>query len=129
MAYDIKKITVIVDGKYITGFSNDSKVGVDKSEDSQMEYIGVEGDVDFSANANESGTITVKLKSTSPSIKYLNTLANGRKIFPISVIDMNTNGVNANGTEAFVKKPILPSRDKEIGEAEFEIFVGDLSIQ
>lgn len=129
MAYDIRKVTVIVDGRYVTGFSDSSKVQVEKTEDTQMEYIGVDGEVDFSINANDAGTITVPLKSTSPSIRYLNSLANARKVFPVSVVDLNNNGVNANGTEAFVRKPIFPNKDKEITEAEFEIFVGDLTIQ
>ncbi len=129
MAYDVRKVSVIVDGKYITGFSDDAKVSVEKAEDTQIEYIGVEGDVDFAKNSNESGTVKIKLKSTSPSVGYLNGLANARKIFAVSIVDTNTNGVNANGTEAVVRKTMLPDRDKEIGEVEFEIFVGDLTIQ
>ncbi len=129
MAYDVKKITVVVDGRFLTGFSADTKVSAEKDEDSQTEYIGVEGDVDFSKNASNAGTVTVSLKSTSPSIAYLNNLANTRKIFPISVVDLNDNGANATGTEAFVRKPILPDKGKEISDVEYEIFVGDLSIE
>lgn len=129
MAYDAKKITVVVDGRYLTGFSSDSKVSAEKAEDSQIEYIGVDGEVDFSENANESGTVTVALKSTSPSVRYLNRLANARKTFPISVIDLNSNGVNATGTNAFVRKAMLPDKSKEISDVEYEIFVGDLTIQ
>ena len=128
MTYDVKKVTVIVDGRYLTGFSSDTKVGAEVNEDTQIEYIGVEGDVEYSKNANRSGTITIPLKSTSPSIKYLNGLANAQKEFNISVVDMNANGVNATGINAIVRRPIFPERGKEIGEAEFEIFVGDLTI-
>lgn len=129
MAYDIKKITVVVDGRYLTGFSKDNKVKAERTEDSQIEYIGVDGEVDFSINGNDAGTVKVTLKSTSPSVGYLNKLANARKIFPISVIDLNENGVNATGTNGFVRKPILPDKSKEISDVEYEIFVGDLTIQ
>lgn len=129
MAYDVKKITVVIDGRYLTGFSSDNKVSAEKAEDSQIEYIGVDGEVDFSNNANNAGTVTVTLKSTSPSISYLNRLANARKKFPVSVIDLNDNGVNATGTEAFVRKPVLPDKAKEISDVEYELFVGDLTIQ
>lgn len=129
MAYDIRKVTVVVDGTYLTGFSSDSKVSAERTEDSLIEYIGVDGDVDFSVNANDAGEVTVTLKSTSPSVAYLNNLANKRKIFPISIIDLNKNGVNANGTEAFVRKPVLPDNSKEISDVEFTIFVGDLTIE
>ena len=129
MAYDVKKVTVIVDGRYLTGFSSDTKVQAERMEDTQMEYIGVDGEVDTSINANNAGTVTVSLKSTSPSVGYLNGLANARKLFPVTVVDLNTNGVNATGTGAFVRKPIFPNKAKEISEAEYEIFVGDLTIE
>lgn len=129
MPYDIRKVTVVVDGTYLTGYSSDSKVSAERTEDSLIEYIGVDGDVDFSVNANDAGEVTVTLKSTSPSVAYLNNLANKRKIFPISIIDLNKNGVNANGTEAFVRKPVLPDNSKEISDVEFTIFVGDLTIE
>lgn len=129
MAYDVKKVTVVVGGRYLTGFSSDSKVKVERMEDTQIEYIGVDGDVDTSINANNAGNVNIPLKSTSPSIAYLNQLANARKIISVSVIDLNTNGVNATGTGAFVRKPMFPDKNKEIAEAEFELFVGDLTIQ
>lgn len=129
MAYDVKKITVVVDGRYLTGFSEDDKVSAEREEETQIPHIDVDGDVDFSVNSNNSGIVTVPLKSTSPSVRYLNRLANARKVFPISVIDLNDNGVNASGTDAFVQKPVFPEKGKEISDAEFEIFVGDLTIE
>lgn len=128
-AYDVKKITVVVDGQYLTGFSSDSKVSAEMSEDRLIEYIGVDGEVDFSKNANNAGEVTVTLKSTSPSVRHLNNLANARKVFPLSVIDLNENGVNATGSEAFVRQPVLPDNAKEITDVEFTIFVGDLTIE
>lgn len=129
MAYDVKKITVVVDGRFLTGFSSDSKVKAERMEDTQIEYIGVDGEVDTSINANNAGTVTVTLKSTSPSVAYLNQLSNARKIISLSVIDLNINGVNATGTGAFVRKPRFADVGKEISDVEYEIFVGDLTIQ
>lgn len=128
MAYDPKKVTIIVDGQYITGFSDDTKVTAEREEDTQMEYVGVDGEVDSSINANESGTITVPVKSTSPSVRYLNKLANARKTFNTSVVDSNDNGTNANGVQCFVRQPMFPEVGKEISEVEYEIFVGNLTI-
>lgn len=129
MIYDINKLSAIIGGQHITGFSSDSKVQAEMSEDRLMEYISVDGDVDFSRNANNAGEVTLTLKSTSPSIQYLNKLANSRKIVSISVIDLNENGTNASGTEAFVRNPILPDNAKEITDVEYTIFVGDLTIE
>lgn len=129
MAFDIRKVTTVVDGVFLTGHSTDSKVKAERMEDTQMEYIGVDGEVDTSINANNAGIIKVPLKSTSPSIRYLNKLANSRAIFPISSVDLNVNGVNATGTGAFVRKPMFPDKNKAISDVEFEIFVGDMTIE
>lgn len=127
--YDPKKITVVVDGVFLTGFSSSSIVSAEMDEDRQTPYIGVDGSVDTAINANSAGTITVTLKSTSPSVRYLNNLANARSVFSITIADLNTNGANASGTDAHVKNPVLPEKGKEITDVEFEIFVGNLTIQ
>lgn len=129
MVYDIRKVTSVIDGTYLTGYSKDKKVSAEKIEDGLIEYIGVDGEVDFSVNANNAGLVKIPLKSTSPSIRYLNGLANKRKIFSLSIIDLNEFGVNATGTQGFVRKAIMPDKSKEISDVEYEIFVGDLEIQ
>ena len=127
--YDPKKITVVVNGVFLTGFSADSIVSAEMEEDRQTPHIGVMGEVDTAINANSAGKITVTLKSTSPSVRYLNNLANARIVFPITVADLNTNGTNASGTDAYVINPVMPEKGKEISDVEFEIFVGNLTIQ
>lgn len=129
MAYDVKKVTVIVDGVYLTGFSGDTKVSAEREEETQNPHIGVDGEVEYSANHNESGTITIPLKSTSPSVRYLNGLANQRKVVPVSVVDLNDNGTNASGSEAVVQRPVFPEKGNEISDAEFELHVGKLVIE
>lgn len=129
MAYDPKKLSVVVDGRHLTGFSEDTKVSVEREEEGMFAYVGVDGDVDHAINANNSGTITVSMRSTSPSIAFLNQLANSKKLFPVSVIDLNENGVNASATEAFVEMPVYPEHGKEISEVEFILRTGNLSIE
>lgn len=67
-SYDPKKINVIVAGRVITGFSADGVVTLAKSEDSVTPSVGAKGDVAYSENANESGTVTLTLMSTSSSL-------------------------------------------------------------
>lgn len=129
MAYDVKKVTVIVDGVFLTGFSENKKVSAKREEENHNPHISVDGEVEYSANHNDSGIISIPLKSTSPSIRYLNQLANERKIFPVSVVDLNTNGTNASGSQAVVQNPVLPEKGNKITEAEFEIHVGKLTIE
>ena len=128
MIFDPKKVNVIIDGRFLTGFSEGSIVSAEMVEDRQTPHIGVMGDVDFSLNANNAGTLTVTLKSTSPSIGFLNTLANQKKVFAVSVVNLNENGVSADGTQAILMNPVMPDQGKEVSEAEFEIYVGDLTI-
>jgi hypothetical protein len=127
--YDIKKITIVVDGVFLTGYSSDSVVTVEMEEDRKLPYVAVDGEVSFSDNANNAGKVTVTLNSTSPSISHLNKLASSKKVFPISVTDLNQNGVNCAGTQAFVKNPVFPEKGKKISDVEFEIYVGDLEIK
>ena len=128
MIFDPKKVNVIVDGRFLTGFSEGSIVSAEMVEDRQTPHIGVMGDVDFSLNANNAGTLTITLKSTSPSIGFLNALANQKKVFAVSVVNLNENGVSADGTQAILMNPVMPDQGKEVSEAEFEIYVGDLTI-
>lgn len=128
MAYDIKKVTVIVDGVYLTGFSESTKVSAEREEENHNPHVGVDGDVEYSVNHNNTGVVTIPLKSTSPSVRHLNDLANKRKIFSFSVVDLNQNGTNASGAQAVVQNPIFPEKGNEITDAEFELHVGDLSI-
>ncbi len=66
--YDPKKVNVIVGGRVITGFASDGVVTLAKSEDSVTPSVGAKGDVTYSENANESGTVSLTLMSTSSSL-------------------------------------------------------------
>ena len=78
-SYDPKKVNVIVGGRTITGFAADGVVSVTKNEDSITPAVGAKGDVTYSENANESGTIAITLMSTSSSLSYLRELEAGRQ--------------------------------------------------
>lgn len=127
--YDPKMVTIVWDGTVITGLAEDSFVGAERLEDDFVEYVGVTGDVSYSENANKSGEVTVTLASTSPSISTLNAAANAGTVSNLSVIDMNTNGVNVSGTEARVRKPADKEWGKEVGEVEFVFFVADYKME
>ena len=70
-SYDPKKVNVAVAGRIITGFASDGVITITKSEDSVIPSVGAKGDVAYSENANESGTIAITLMSTSSSLAYL----------------------------------------------------------
>lgn len=127
--YNPKDVILVVGGRAITGHADDSFIAAEKTEDGFTEYVGAKGEVSVAINANETGMIRITLASTSPSISYLNRLANRREIVSANVIDMNTNGIRAGGTECMVRKPANAEWGKEVGTREFEIFVADFTME
>ena len=127
--YDQSKVTVVVDGVFITGFAENTKVTGERNEDNIAQYVGADGTVTDAESANETGTITIPLAISSPSIRFLNRLANTRKYFSITVVNSNENGVNYSSSSARVAKPIAPDITTEVSVAEFTILCQDLTIQ
>ena len=126
--YDVKKTTTVVDGAFLTGLGADSPVTAEMAEERVIPFDAVDGGVAYSINANSRGTVTIKLNSTSPSIKFLNNLAKAKKSFAISHTDQNVNGINFTGLDAYVMNPVFPEKGKEVSEVEFSISVGELTI-
>lgn len=133
--YSPEKIDVIVNGFALSGFTTDSIVTIERSEDAFELYSGADGEIGRSKNPNRSGTITIMLASTSESNETLSALAiadelSGIGTFPILVKDNNGTTLAASG-EAWVQK-IAPSElartinDREwiIQCARLDVFVG-----
>src|SRR6478735_5327441 len=92
--FDFKNASVVVDGKFLTGYMDGTAIQAEKNEDNKVPHVGADGGVTFSNSADNTGTITVTLKQTSPSLPVLIDLAkNKSKVFPVSVIDTNTNAL------------------------------------
>lgn len=127
--YDPSMVIIIYDGVVITGLAEDSFVSAERSEDNFTEYVGVHGEVSHSESANKTGEVTITLESTSPAVPMLNAAANRGTLSNLSVVDMNDNGTNVNGTEARVRKPADREWGKEIGEVEFTFFVADFQME
>lgn len=125
--YDPKKVTVNVGGRIITGFADSSVVTVSASEDRVTPSVGVQGDVVYSENANESGTVVMSLQATSASIPYLKRLAINREETDILVSDANSDTAETlSGSRCRVTK--IPDRKKEkaAGSVDITIFVPKL---
>ena len=126
--YDPKKVTVIYDGMVITGFADDSMIEAEKNEDNIMPHVGVLGEVSVAINADNTGTVTLSLASTSPFIKILAEKARANTVAPLSIVDMNENGVNVGGTEAVIIKAPNVTIGKEVESQEVQFFVADYTI-
>ena len=88
-SYDPQKVNVIVAGRVITGFASDGVVNLTRNSDSVTPAVGAKGDVAYSENADETGTVALTLMSTSASLAYLRELEAKRKMVSVSVQDKN----------------------------------------
>lgn len=123
--YNPKAVQLIVGGRVITGYAEGTFLNATKLEDNLVEHIGSQGEVAFSVNGNNAGEVTCTLMSMSPSIRYLNELANSTQIVDCYIVDSNENGGRYGGSEAVVRKSADREWSNEITTVEFTIFVAD----
>ena len=125
--YDPTKVSLVVNGRMITGFATDSMITVARNEDMVTTAVGVQGDVTYNENANESGTMTVTLSGTSSSLPFLRDLALRRKPFSVLLVDANDDSnVYVSGDRSRITRPPDLTRAKEIGSETVTIFVPSL---
>lgn len=122
--YDPQKVNVIVDGRVITGFASDGVVTLTRNSDSVTPAVGAKGDVAYSENADETGTVAITLMSTSASLSYLRGLEAKRKMVTVSVQDVNDNDASVMSCDnCRVLKMPDAARTKEQGTVTINIYV------
>ena len=128
--YDPTKGNVAVDGAIITGYASDSMITATKNEDAVTTEVGCKGDVVYSENANESGTITITLQGTSSSLPRLRSLASSRKQISVTVSDANdSDDISITAQKCRVVKMPDVSRGKTSGNVTISIFVPNLQVR
>ena len=121
---DPQKVNVIVDGRVITGFASDGVVTLTRNSDSVTPAVGAKGDVAYSENADETGTVAITLMSTSASLSYLRGLEAKRKMVTVSVQDVNDNDAFVMSCDnCRVLKMPDAARTKEQGTVTINIYV------
>ncbi len=123
--YDARKVTIVIGGVIITGFPDGSFVQCEKDNDNFEEVSGAQGDVAIAVNGDQLGTITVTLSQTSPSISYLDSLANNREMTSCWVNSSNEVKETIGGSQAMVKKPANAGFGGSIENREYTIKVFD----
>lgn len=129
-SYDPKKVNVAVDGAIIAGYASDSMITATKNEDAVTTEVGCKGDVVYSENANESGTITLTLQGTSSSLPRLRSLASSRKQISVTVSDASdSDDISITAQKCRVVKMPDVSRGKTSGNVTISIFVPNLQVR
>jgi hypothetical protein len=127
--YDPNNVTVMADGQFVTGFAEGSFVECEQDEDNFSTKISAQGDVAVAISNNPTGTITITLSQTSPSVSLFDQLSKTKKVFPISVISNNDPKEKVYGTQAMVKKPAKKGFSDKIENREYQIVVFDYTVE
>ena len=123
--YDARKVTIVVGGQIITGFPDGSFVKATKDNDSFEASSGAQGDVAVAVNGDALGTVTITVSQTSPSISYLDQLANDRTMTSVWVNSMNEVKETVGGSKAMITKPGDVEYGKSIANRVYTIKVFD----
>ena len=125
--YDACDTTVIIDGTYITGLGEDMITG-EKDEDFSSESVGAQGDVVENVINNPLGTVNIKIQSTSPQRKFMDSLAKRKDPFPLWCVNKKLNE-RFGGQKAKLKKWPSIERGTEADELDYQFKVYDYTVE
>ncbi|QIL50114.1 hypothetical protein G7084_01515 [Weissella coleopterorum] len=100
--YDAKSVVLTVDGVVIQGFQDNDMITYSFKEEQVRTSVDAQGVPSLAKNNNHLGNIVINLSGNSKSHKFLNNLANTRKVFPI-VIKSDLEKVSS--TQCIIAKP------------------------
>lgn len=126
--YDAMNVTTTVGGVVITGYSDGSLVECSQDNDNFTTKVSAQGDVGVANSNNPLGTIKIMLTQTSPSLSYLNKLANSKATVPVWVTSSNEMKEKIGGTKAKVTKPADAKFSNNIEDREFDLKVFDYTV-
>lgn len=125
MAYNfINDVTPVVSGRVLTGLAENG-VSYGKTEDNIEMNVGAQGEVLTNIHHNPTGQVAIRLKANSPSIPFLNQIANSNKAVPVTIRKTGTVVEVASGTKAYVTRPAEASFGRNAEDREFVLMVED----
>ena len=133
--YDPTKLTVIVGGVIVTGFSDGDFITAKRDEDLYMKRVGADGHVARARNGNKSGTIEIKLLQSSPAVTQLSSLValdnfffDGDILIPIAIVSPGDGAELVASTQSWLKTAPEMVFGKEVGERTFVFDCADLKL-
>ena len=125
--YDPRKVSVVVDGRIVTGFADSSMITIARSEDIVSTSVGTQGDVVYSESANRSGTLTMSLQSTSASLVWLKNIAKSRKEITVVITDASqTPAEVTNASRCRITRIPDNKKEKTAGSVDVTIFAPEI---
>jgi hypothetical protein len=133
--YDPTKLTVIVGGVIVSGFTDGDFIMAKRDEDLYTKRVGADGHVARARNANKAGTIEITLLQSSPAVAEIaallaldNFLFDGDVLVPISILSPGTNAELVASTQSWLKTAPEMGFGKEVGERKFIFDCADLKL-
>jgi hypothetical protein len=133
--YDPTKMTVVVGGVILSGFSDGDYITAKRDEDLYMKRVGADGHVARARNGNKSGTIEIKLLQSSPAVNELsallaldNFLFDGDILVPIAIVSPGTGAEVVASTQSWLKTPPEIVFGKEVNDRTFVFDCTDLRL-
>ena len=125
--YDPRKVSVVVDGRIVTGFADSSMITIARSEDIVSTSVGTQGDVVYSESANRSGTLTMSLQTTSASLVWLKNIAKSRKEISVVITDASqTPAEVTNASRCRITRIPDNKKEKTAGSVDVTIFAPEI---
>ena len=122
--YDFRQVTLVIGGFDIGGYGDDGGIDVEWGADVGEMSVGIDGEATFSADNNESATVTITVKETSRSYRDLAGLYTTQKAQrPIEALNfLMRDAINGDEVKdrfaAFLSLPGM-SKGKTAGERVF----------
>lgn len=130
--YSPKNVSVSFNGYELQGFAEDEFITATHTNDQASMVVGNDGTVSRAINPDQSGTITLTLKQTSPSNDILSGLAvkdrlQGGVVGALLIRD-NFGTTLVAGKDAWIKKTSDVTFGREVGNRVWAFDVGTLLI-
>lgn len=127
--YNPKEITISLGNHIVTGYADDSFVGIEASGDGVTKKVGCDGEINRSISPDNTYVIKLSLQQMSESNSFLqNKLAQDRKsgdgLFPVLIKDLK-GGMVFSSDAAWAIKPAGRTFGKEVTNREWEIHTGE----
>lgn len=107
--FDFKKLSVILGVSQLTGFADGEALTVSEENDAFNSIGGADGHVDRIKNNNNSLTITVRLRQTSPTNQILSAIHNADRVagttLPLLIKDRSGNTLISATSAWIIKHP------------------------
>jgi hypothetical protein len=127
-SFDFKRVSVIVDGFYVTGWMDGTVISAVKNTDNAIPHTGAAGETTYSESNDNTGMITVTVKQDSPFVAKAIALATGKREFATQVVDQNDGAKRAGGNKCRIIKTPDVNWGSEIAGVEIQIHVSDYTI-